>query len=88
MQILFFPRKQPRENFFLKQTVTVVEHLFFFRQGVNYLLFFMLLGSNHQIWGCYCLDSQLCLTFVCACAFASLRLYDDILLIKCGILLI
>lgn len=51
MQILFFPRKQPRENFFLKQTVTVVEHLFFFRQGVNYLLFFMLLGLNHQIWG-------------------------------------
>lgn len=73
MQILFFPRKQPRENFFLKQTVTVVEHLFFFRQGVNYLLFFMLLGSNHQIWGVLLLRftamSNVCVR-VCVCIIA------------------
>ena len=73
MQILFFPRKQPRENFFLKQTVTVVEHLFFFRQGVNYLLFFMLLGLNHQIWGVLLLRftamSNVCVR-VCVCIIA------------------
>ena len=66
MQILFFPRKQPRENFLIKQTITVVEHLFFFRQGVNYLLFFMLLGLNHQIWGVLLLRFT-AMSYVCVC---------------------
>ena len=73
MQILFFPRKQPRENFFLETNCNCCGTSIFLSQGVNYLLFFMLLGLNHQIWGVLLLRftamSNVCVR-VCVCIIA------------------
>ena len=67
-----FLKKTTKRKFFLKQTMTVVEHQFSFRQCLNYLLFFfMLLELNHQFWRVILLRftvmSNICVR-VCVCA--------------------